>query len=333
MQPADPAARDSVTGRVARYAFWSLPRPRRADGALRATGIEIEFAGLSVAEAGALVAREWGGCVRPLGERELKVAATRFGEIRVELDIALGDATAEKLVAGTLGELVPVEIVTPPLRPDDLPQAEALVAALRQAGARGTRDALAFGFGVHLNPEVAAEDAGFILPVVRAFALLEDWLRAADPIDLARRILPFVAPWPRALVDRLAAEGGCWDIDDLAAAWLELTPTRNRSLDLLPLLEHLRGERVRAALGAGKTKGGRPTFHYRLPEARIDEAGWTLAYEWNRWCLVERVAARHDLLADLAEAWLAHRAAYTTVRGDWARAVEARLFEARIWDA
>ncbi|WP_209426569.1 amidoligase family protein [Pararhodobacter sp. SW119] len=333
MQSTDPPRSQDVTGRIERDRFWSLPRPSRADGRPRAIGIEIEFAGLSVEAAGALVAREWGGAVRSVDERTLLVEGTRFGEIRVELDIALGDPTAEKVVAGTLGELVPVEIVTPPLSPQDLPQAEALVDALRAAGARGTRDALAFGFGVHLNPEIAAESADFILPVVRAFALLEDWLRASEPVDLARRILPFIAPWPRALIDRIAAEGGQWGIDDLTATYLALSPTRNRSLDLLPLLEHLRQDQVIAALGKGKTKGGRPAFHYRLPEARIDEPEWTLAYEWNRWCVIERVAARPGLLEDLAEGWRDYRAALTSLRGDWPPMVEARLQEARIWDA
>ena len=322
-----------MTRRLDRHDFWTLPRPRQADGRPRATGIEIEFAGLTVPEAGALVVREWGGRIRAIDDRDLLVEASRFGTIKVELDIAIGDPTAEKVVAGALGQLVPVEIVTPPLDFGDLPQVDALIVAMRDAGARGTRDSLAFGFGVHLNPAVAAEDAAFILPVVRAYALMEDWLRAADPINLARRILPFVAPWPRALIDRLAAEGKDWTIDDLARAYLALSPSRNRSLDLLPLLEHLCPDRVIAAMGKGATKGGRPTFHYRLPEARIDETDWTLAYEWNRWCLVERVAARPNLLADLAEDWAAYRAAYTTLRGDWPREVEARLRQARIWDA
>lgn len=332
MQHADPAI-SGVTARLDRGRFWPLPRPRRADGQLRATGIEIEFAGLSVETAGHVVAGTWGG--RPVHEtaRTLRVSGTRLGDIKVELDISLGGETAEWLVASALGEAVPVEIVTPPVLPVDMPQVDALVAALRAAGARGTRDALAFGFGVHLNPAVATEDAAFILPVVRAYALLEDWLRASDPIDLTRRLLPFVSPWPTALVDRLAAEGRGWGIDDLTANYLELSPTRNRSLDLLPLLAHLRPTAVGAVLDKGKTKAPRPTFHYRLPEARVDEPDWSIAYEWNRWCVVERVAERALLLADLAEAWLEHRSAYTSLRSDWAPEVEARLFEARIWDA
>jgi hypothetical protein len=322
-----------VTARIERRDFWPLPQERCADGSTRKTGVEIEFAGLTVQEVGALVARHWGGRARSTGERSLTVDETRFGAIKVELDIAIGDDRAEKLVVGTLGDLVPVEIVTPPLARAELPEVDDLIVALRAAGARGTRDAFAFGFGVHLNPQVASEDAAAILPIVRAYGLVEDWLRAADPIDLARRILPFVSPWPRALVDRLAAEGGGWDIDDLTFAYLQLTPTRNRSLDLLPLLEHLRPDVVRLALGPGKSKGARPAFHYRLPEARVDEPDWTLAYEWNRWCVVERIAARPTVLADLADAWGEHRAAYTTLRSDWARTVEATLHAARIWDA
>jgi hypothetical protein len=322
-----------VSARIDRLRFWPLPRPRRGDGAERATGVEIEFAGLDVAEAAALVAREWGGRPRPKGARNRVVEDTRFGDIEVERDTALGTNPAEQLVTDILGELIPVEIVTPPLTLVGLAQVDGLIEALRLAGARGTRDALAFGFGLHLNTEVAAEDAGFVLPVVRAYALLEDWLRAADPIDIARRVLPFVTPWPPELVDRLAAEGARWSIDDLIAHYLDLTPTRNRGLDLLPLLEHLRPGRVSAVLGPDRVKAPRPTFHYRLPEARVDEADWTLAYEWNRWCLVERVAARPGLLADLAEAWGEYRAALTRVRADWALEVEARLLEARIWDA
>jgi hypothetical protein len=34
----------------------------------------------------------------------------------------------------------------------------------------------------------------------------------------------------------------------------------------------------------------RPAFHYRLPNCMVDEADWTLAEEWNRWVVVERLA-------------------------------------------
>jgi hypothetical protein len=322
----------AVIDRIARDRFWPLPQPSRADGAPRRCGVEIECAGLSLREAADLLRALWGGRLDVERAKDrLALRGGRYGTLRIERDTALSRAGAEGALRAALGDLVPVEIVTDPLAPGDLPLLDRTVAALRAAGARGSRDGVAFGFGVHLNPEVAAETADFVVPVVRAFALLEDWLRASDPIDPARRLLPFVDPWPRRLVDALAADGAAWDLPALTERYLALSPSRNRGLDLLPLLTHLDPDRVAAALPEAKARGGRPAFHYRLPEARLDEAGWTLAYEWNRWVLVERVAAQPDLLAALAADWQEHRAALTTLRGDWAPRVEAMLAAAEIW--
>lgn len=318
-----------VTGHIDRCAFWPLDVPDRADGQPRRTGVELEFAGLDPRATAGLVQGLWGGQVESADDLTLCVAGGALGDITVELDTALGRDGVEGLLRDAMGDLVPVEVVTPPLVPDALPQTDRMVTALRAAGARGTRDALRFGFGMHLNPEIA--EPGAVVPVARAYGLLEDWLRASDPLDPARRILPFVDPWPRALMDRLAGDGADWDVPDLAEAYLALSPTRNRGLDLLPVLEHLMPERVHAALPEGRAKGGRPAFHYRLPEARVDEDGWSIAYEWNRWVVVERVATRPDLLAALSEEWRAHRGALFTIRPDWARTVEDHLHAARIW--
>ena len=328
MDSARPDAARGVTDRIDRATFWSLPQARRGDGAARRIGVEIEFAGMTPADTAAVLQGLWGGTAE--GDDPVMVRGGRLGDMRVVIDSALARTGAEGVLLAALGDLVPVEVVTPPLDPSDLPQADRLVAALRGRGARGTRDALRFGFGMHFNVELAG--AAAVVPVVRAYGLLEDWLRAADPPDPARRVLPFVDPWPRALVDLLAADGAGWTVQDLAAAYLELTPTRNRGLDLLPVLEHLVPQAVHAALAPGQAKGGRPAFHYRLPEARVDEAGWSVAYEWNRWVVVERVAARPGLLDALAEEWQAHRSALFTIRPDWARAVEDHLLAARIWE-
>jgi hypothetical protein len=50
-----------------------------------------------------------------------------------------------------------------------------------------------------------------------------------------------------------------------------------------------RRERVRARLPNEKI-GKRPTFHYRLPDARVSDPGWSIAPDWNRWVAVERLA-------------------------------------------
>lgn len=313
--------------------LWPLPVPQGPEGQRR-VGVEIEFAGLTEAEAADIVQAAWGGTVRAKTDHDLTVTGTAHGDVGIELDIVLrdqaGHAIADKLLNWSRA-VVPVEIVTAPLLPADLVAVDSLIADLVAAGAEGSQDGILYGFGMHLNPEVAGTDAAHILPVVRAYALLEDWLRAMDPLDPSRRLLPFVDPWPRPLVDRLAAAGAGWDIDDLLRTYADLTPTRNRGLDLLPLLEHLRPAALAERMDPATLKGGRPTYHYRLPEARLGAPGWSAIYEWNRWVLVERVAADPDLLAHLAGLWAGHRDSLTAMRGDWARQVQTTLADAAIW--
>jgi hypothetical protein len=63
------------------------------------------------------------------------------------------------------------------------------------------------------------------------------------------------------------------DLAGLAGDYLAANPTRDRGLDLLPVLLHLDPARVRAALPREKV-GARPALHYRLPRARVGEPGW-----------------------------------------------------------
>ena len=313
---------------------WPLPLPQGPEGKARHVGGEIEFAGLTEAQAGDIVQAAWGGAVQAKTAHDLTVTGSTHGDVGIELDIVLrdkaGHVIADKLLNWSRA-VVPVEIVTAPLLPADLVAVDGLIGDLVAAGAEGSQDGLLYGFGMHLNPEVAGTAAAHILPVARAYALLEDWLRAMDPIDPSRRLLPFVDPWPRRLVDLLAAEGDGWDIDDLLRAYADLTPTRNRGLDLLPLLEHLRPAALAELVDPAMLKGGRPTYHYRLPEARLGAPGWSAVYEWNRWVLIERVAADPDLLAHLADLWTEHRKGLTGLRGDWAQQVQATLGAAAIW--
>ena len=303
--------------------FRPLPDHAGQSSAGRKTGIEIEFAGLSVEGAAQVVQQLWGGRLAPLNDRDLKLSGGQFGDVKVELDISLQKKWAEDLAAQALGGLVPVEIVTAPLAYADLPQADRLVAALRKAGALGTRARLAYGFGLHLNPELPGPDGAGLVEVARAYALLEPWLRQSDPIDPARRVLPFVDPWPQALTDALA-QVEHWTIDQFAQTYVAHAPSRNYGLDMLPALQHLRPDALGAVPDA-HLKGGRPTFHYRLPEARLDEAGWSIAYEWNRWCLIEAVAANATVLQELAHHWQDHRAAFVPRGRDWAAQVESVL--------
>ena len=305
--------------------FLALPDPAGTGSAARRCGVELEFAGLSVAQAADVVQALWGGSITQSGPREIVLEGGRLGRVKVELDISLSKQWAEDLAAQALGDLVPVEVVTAPLAQADLPQVDALVVALRRAGGLGTRARLAYGFGLHLNPELPSPDGAGLVAVACAYGLLEGWLRASDPVDMARRVLPFVAPWPPALVDALVDSPP--DVAAFARLYVAHAPSRHHGLDLLPALEHLCPSAL-ADVPPEHLKGGRPTFHYRLPEARLDAPGWSVAYEWNRWVMIEAVAATPDLMAELVHAWAAHRRALLPMRRDWAAEAEAILSRA-----
>jgi hypothetical protein len=296
------------------------PRDRDSNGERRRVGVEIELGGLSEEQVAETVRHCLGGEIDRGSRHELHVRGTELGDIEVCLDTAYkdsGNPAIEKAVELGRG-LIPVEIVTKPIPFEAMGRLDELVDRIREAGGAGTRDRLLNGYGVHFNVSVVSLDAEGIVPVVRAFALIEDWLRADVAVDLARRVLPFVERYPRAFVDAIAREGAGWSLEDLMTAYLALTPTRNRSLDMLPILREIDEERVVAALGdAARAVTARPAYHYRLPDSRIGDPHWSLALEWSRWSLVEHVAARPDLLDGLSRSWLEYRNALTTTPSDW----------------
>ncbi len=299
--------------------FSPLPHPLNADGQPRRVGVEIEFGGLSEAEAARICTDTLGGRAEQGDGPFWTVHDSRIGKIEIYLDIFLRKATQSKLrdLALNLGrEVVPVEIVTEPLDRDGLEQLDTLVAALREAGALGSGAGWVFGFGVHLNVEIASDrDADIVRPLL-AYALIEDWLRAANPIDESRRILPFTDPYPTDLVRGLIALGPRAALRDVIALYVEVNPTRNRGLDMLPVFAHLHPDLVEPAV-SGSTSA-RPAFHFRLPDSLIDDPGWSLAQEWQRWITVEQVAADGALLDRLGKAWEDDHGAITLTRGSWA---------------
>lgn len=302
-----------------RERFMTLPDHGATSSARRRVGVEIEFAGLDVARAAAVIQQHWGGAIKHADARELHLQNSALGTIKVELDIELKQQWTEDLAEQVLGDLIPVEVITEPLPQTALPQVAAMATQLRSAGAMGTREKLAYGFGIHFNVELPEDDGAALIATARAYGLCEDWLRAADPLDPARRVLPFVAPWPRPFVSALAG-GADWDLRDLARACAELAPSRHYGLDLLPALQHLCPDEL-TGVHPDHLKGGRPVFHYRLPETRLGEAGWSLAYEWNRWCVVEYVATDPALLARLSQDWAMFNGPLSRLSGAWAEHV------------
>ncbi|GAA4221316.1 hypothetical protein GGQ68_000209 [Sagittula marina] len=279
-----------------------------AEGEPRRTGVEIEFAGLNEVEAADVVFQTFGGHIEEGESHELTVTGTEIGDIRVELDTVLRKKKNIPLLQMGLDlatGLVPVEIITGPLTREKVARLDALTDALRQAGATGTRDGILLGFGVHLNPEVVSLDDPHTMQTILAYGLLEPWLRRQEDLNVTRRLMPFVNQWPSAFVTELARSRPS-SLADLMVVMARHVQSRNHGLDLFPLFAHANESLYNRMFPEPDKTAARPTFHFRLPDCRIDEADWSLAQAWKLWWTVEDVAQNGALLDSLRKAWIDH---------------------------
>ena len=306
------------------HSDFRLPdRMETPDGSIRRVGVELEFAVVSARDGAELVYRLFGGTIERQDAHRFKVVDTSLGDFVCELDsqyvhgkgLPGEHSKLDKLLTrfrGRFRELlgdvsslvVPCEIVCPPVQIDKLHELHGLVGGLRDAGASGTRDNLLYAFGAQLNPELPDHSGAYIASVLKAYVLLSDWLRGVIDVDPTRWLTSFADPFPKAYVRKLLKPDYDTDRDHVIADYLAFNPTRNRELDLLPLFARLEPEKVQSSCDDPLIKP-RPTFHYRLPDARLDEENWSVALEWNRWLMVEKLAAQPDLLAAMAKDYLA----------------------------
>ena len=312
------------------------PRNYNFEGNRRRAGVEIEFAAVSPSRVATRVAKLYGGTAEQEDPHRFHIRGTRLGNFLVELDTqyahrAPGEvgpsasglqglmetfSNTMRELYGDLGSLViPYEVVCPPIEVEQLPELEALLLALREEGAQGTRDNLLHAFGVQFNPDIATRDPQWILAVLKAEILLSEWLRSIISVDMARRILAFADPFPKAYIHIILKDEYWPDIDQLIEDYLIYNPTRNRELDMLPLFLWLDADRVRRKI-PDKLVKPRPTFHYRLPDANIRESRWSLTLEWNRWCVVERLAEDREILAEMGKSYLEND--LSILSEDWA---------------
>ena len=322
----------------------ALPLPpvtHTTQGKPRRIGIELEFSGLSLEEAAAILIDLIGGPSRQPGRYETQVMGDPAGPWQVELDFtwlkSLGRREHDEGLGGRVQELaedglraiaeriVPVEVVGPPMPMNRLAEVNRLIDALREAGAVGTSDNPVYAFGMQLNPELADTDVDSIRGYLQAYLCLEDWLRGRAQVDLTRRLTffadPFPKPYARAVVDADYAPHRDRLIDD----YLDANPTRNRALDLLPLFAYLDEPRVRARVDDDRIKA-RPTLHYRLPNSEIDRPGWNLSQAWDDWLVVERLASDPQRLARLCETYaLFLDRPLGRLTGDWAEQTQQWL--------
>ena len=288
--------------------FAPLPYTQTSAGEPRLTGVEVEFSGLDIEQTTRIVQDSLGGASKGDDPFLRSVVDTSIGDIEIELDTPIRHASDNKFVRHGLDAaavVVPMEIITGPLDHDGLMTFNGFLSDLRDAGAAGSRAGVFLGFGVHLNPEVVSLKSPHTINTIRAYGLLEAYLRRVEAVDMTRRALPFVEPWPADFLTALCDQ----DIETLA----QLLPiaakhisSRNHGLDILPLLKFAQPEAYGQHFTETKSNA-RPTFHFRLPDCRIDEPDWDLNQPWELWRLVERVAAHPAAIGDLASAWKQRR--------------------------
>ena len=287
---------------------WLPERQTTASGEARRIGIEIEFSGVEPAVITQLIIDLYGGKSVEHSRFDFDVVDTRFGVFKLELDssylkqLAVQEAASQQppgtltsittdLLARASELLVPWEIVSPPIPLADAEDLCELVSQLRKQGALGTRHALQFAFGVHLNPELPDLETHTIVNYLRAYFCLYDFIAAREKIDLSRKLTPYIDHFGKAYVRKIVDWNYQPTRQQMIDDYLEFNPTRNRSLDMLPLFAHLDETRVRNAVDDARINA-RPTFHYRLPNCDIDNPDWNLDHSWELWLQVETLS--HD---------------------------------------
>ena len=308
--------------------FELPPRTKKEDDTPRMAGFELEFSGISLDRAAEAVQTALEGRRESESSAERVIQTSSFGEFIIELDWDYLKRKASGTDRGEEGSewleplsqaaalLVPVEVVCPPIPLNDLSVLTPMVRGLREAGAVGTEESLIAAYGVHINTEIPRLDPDTLFSYLRAFAVLQWWLVDAHEVDVTRRVSPYIDLYPQAYLRQVLSKSKS-TMDEIFDDYLEHNASRNRALDLLPMLAEIDSDRVHEAVDDPKIKA-RPAFHYRLPNCHIEDPDWSLALSWNTWCVVERLAGREDDLDALADRFLAAgRPILGVDRGDW----------------
>jgi len=297
-------------------------------------GFEVELSGITLEATVNVVQRALNAETVDETAAECSLHAEGLGTFNIEIDWAFLKRIARDHVDGeqqwldnlsTLASaLVPIEVVCPPIPIGQLGALHAVSDSLRQAGAVGTEESLIAAYGVHVNTEIPALDAETIGRYLKAFCLLQWWLVEAHDVDPARKISPYIDLYPQAYVEVVLARE-TMSIDDIFDDYLEHNATRNRALDLLPLLAEIDAERVAGTVDDDRVNA-RPAFHYRMPNCQIERDHWSLANAWTLWCVVEALAEQPQSMKLLATQFLdARRPVLSVNRSEWVRTMDQWL--------
>ena len=300
-------------------AFLLPPVIHNQDGEVRKAGFEFEFSGLNLETAAELVRRVFGGRDVPESTFARRVVDTPYGDVTVEIDSTflkqkhyerplrslgldldrLDTQPLENLLIGVASNMVPFEIGLPPIPVTELEPLEELRRLLHEHRAEGTRIAALHVRPPH-QPRIPADgrrDAAELSAVVRPPVPVAGRAHPGGHLPPARAVHQLVPAGIRRLI---LAEDYPATSDRLIDDYVRFNPTRNRPLDMLPILACLDRERTLSAVEDPHLTRPRPAFHYRMPNSLIDEPDWRVAREWNTWVIVERLANDPEQMDRLA---------------------------------
>ncbi|BCD60684.1 MULTISPECIES: amidoligase family protein [unclassified Nitratiruptor] len=288
--------------------FQLPPIVKTSDGNIRRAGFEIEYTGLKPVQTAHIIQKLFDGKIEVIDEYETRIKETKFGNFSIYLDSIYLRKTSShylfkdfdlfKELIYSLSELViPYEIVTPPIPFDKLRSMEELKESLRKNGALGTSASALYAFGMHINIETPSFEVVSILNILRSFVLLQDYIMQTIDVDLTRKLTWFIEPFDKEYIDLILDFAYNPSLEEFIQDYIFYNPTRNRALDLLPLLVYINPD-IKKQLPEQKLDP-RPAFHYRLPNSKVDEPNWSIAFEFNQWSLVENVAFEKQKLYDL----------------------------------
>jgi len=317
-----------------------------ADGQQRTIGLELEFAGIKPRKAAELIQSVYGGTLQKEHRYQIDIEDTELGDFRVELDarilrkmasnnifdrlgINLSEESFRKSIEDAVDKLarsvVPLEIVMPPVSLETLPQLEKLRILLQENKAKGTDTSLVHAFGMHMNIETPDLRIATLQRYLKAFLILYPWLMERLQVDISRRISPFVDPFPDEYAALVLNTDYQPNEQEFVADYVSHNPTRNRPLDMMPILGMLQPDRI-AEVMEGEKNEPRPTFHYRLPNSHIDDPAWTFNTEWKRWLAVEKLAGNDEMLDKLGRLYLLRKMeTVISFRKEWAETVNILL--------
>ena len=307
-------------------------------GQPRQVGIELEFAGLELDTIAAIIIQKFGGYKRAVNPYLCYIEDTSLGRFSVEIDAQLlkemviqgyledmGITRAEdvkfrgaidKILKEVAESVVPYEVCTPPVPMTEIPRIEALKNDLREAGAKGTEDSIIYAFGLQLNPDVPSLEVDSLLAYLRAFLVAYPWLKQEMEIDFTRQLTPYINAFSKRYIRKVLDPAYQPSMGAFIDDYLYHNPTRNRALDLLPLLAFMDEKRVHNAVDSTLIKQ-RPTFHYRLPNSMVSLKSWRITTEWNYWVQVENLANDTESLQRLSKEYLAYLNEPFATKQDW----------------